>query len=173
MKHSVTESVTEFVFSCRRWPICIYRGFRPLLQITALVDQLPHEIIPQYITLTLWTEKRDPCKGSLGKSKALELKNQKNKFNWLLSMCSWKPIDFLVYIPKYSDMFPQLCPVKWMYFYCQIFQIRLLIQRVVGSVFSGLVGKWSVVGWSVVLWSVDLRKPRKKHVWGSDFACPH
>ena len=46
-----------------------------------------------------------------------------------------------------------------------------MTQRVVGSVVGGPVGKWLVVGWLMGRWCMDLIKRRKKHVWGSDFAC--
>ena len=58
-----------------------------------------------------------------------------------------------------------LCSAKWICFYCQVFQIWLLIRWVIGLVVCGSLGKWSVVGWLVGWWSVDLMKPRKKHVW--------
>ena len=86
-----------------------------------------------------------------------------------------KPINFLDNIPKYSYIFSQLClcRAKWTCFYCQVFQVWLLIQRVVGSVVSGSMGTWSVVGWSVGRWSVDLIKPRKKAWLGWWFClCP-
>ena len=75
----------------------------------------------------------------------------------------WKPIDFLDNIPKCSYMFAQLClcSAKWIYFYCQVFQIWLLIQRVVESVVGESVSKSSVVGCLVSRWSVNLIKPRK------------
>ena len=53
---------------------------------------------------------------------------------------------------------------KWICFYCQIFSISYLIQRVAGSLVGGSAGKWLVVGWSVGCWSVDSIRPRKKHV---------
>ena len=70
-------------------------------------------------------------------------------------------------------MFSQLClcSTKWICFCCQVFQIWLLIQWVVGLVVTGSVGRWSVVDWLVCRWFVDLMKPRKKYVWSGDFAC--
>ena len=61
-----------------------------------------------------------------------------------------------------------LCSAKWVYFYYQVFQMWLLIQRVDGSVGRWVSGRWSVV-W-LFPWSVDLVKPKKKHVWGKDSA---
>ena len=60
-------------------------------------------------------------------------------------------------IPKYSYMFSQLClcSAKWICFFCQVLQTRLLIQDVFGP-----VGRW-VSGRLVGRWSVDLIKPRK------------
>ena len=84
-------------------------------------------------------------------------------------MYLWKPINFLNNVPKYCYMFSQLCvcSVKWTCFNCQVFQVQLLIQRVVGSVVGG---QWVLRRWSFRWWSVDFIKPRKNHVWGSDFA---
>ena len=64
-----------------------------------------------------------------------------------------------------------LCSAKWRCFYWQVFQISLLIQRVIALVVDGSVGKSSVVGWLVGWWSLNLMKPRKRYVWSGDFTC--
>ena len=106
-------------------------------------------------------------------SKQGKIRTRKNStFGHFSHSVLWTPTDFLDNIPKYSYMFSQLrsCSAKWICFCCQVFQIWLLIQRVVGLVVGGSESKWVVVAWLVGRWLVDLINFRKKHVWGSDFA---
>ena len=128
--------------------------------------------------MKLWnTLKKNPWVKSIFEVSAGEqrLKFKTRKINIVYSSGSvlWKPINFSDNIPKFIYMFSQLClcSAKWIRFYCKSFQIWLLTQWVVGLVVVGSVDKRSVVVWSVVWWSVDLIKPRKKHVWGSEFTC--
>ena len=55
---------------------------------------------------------------------------------------SFNTIDFLDNVSENSYMFSQLClcSAKWKCFYCEVFQIWLLVQQVTESVVGGLVG---------------------------------
>ena len=82
----------------------------------------------------------------------------------------WKPIGFLDNISKYNYMFSHLCCVL------QNEYASIAKSFKYGYWLSELLGRWSMVGglvgkWLVGQWFIDLIKPRKKHVWGIDFAC--
>ena len=50
-----------------------------------------------------------------------------------------------------------------------MFLLSSLSNMIIDSASLWVGGWW--VGGSVGKWFADLTKPRKKHVWGSDFAC--